>query len=164
MAFVYPVQNMINAIAIGFAIGINASVSFYLGADDPVHAEKAAAQGLLLNFLHGIALSVLCVAVMPAFLGIFSSDQTVIEMSLTYANRIFLFSAVITMELVYEKLFQAVGKMKVSMFCMMCGCISNIILDPLLIFGIGFFLAFGIAGAAYATGIGQIITLAAYLA
>jgi len=93
----------------------------------------------------------------------FSSDKTVIQMALGYSYRAFLFSPVIALTLVYEKLFQAVGKMKVSMFCMMCGFLANIILDPLMIFGIGFFPAMGIAGAAYATGIGQVLTLAAYL-
>ncbi len=62
-----------------------------------------------------------------------------------------------------KKIFQAVGNMKVTMISMMCGCIANIILDPVLIFGIGFFPAMGIEGAALATGIGQTITLAIYL-
>ncbi len=53
--------------------------------------------------------------------------------------------------------------MKISMFSMMCGFIVNIILDPLMIFGIGFFPAMGIAGAAYATGIGQCVSLFVYL-
>ncbi len=163
LSLVYPVQNMINAIAIGFAIGINASVAFYLGAGDQERADKAATQGMLLNVLHGIVLMVLSIAIMPAFLKMFSSDETVIRMALDYSNRAFLFAAVIAMTLVYEKIFQAVGKMKVSMFSMMCGFVANIILDPLMIFGIGFFPAMGIAGAAYATGIGQVITLVVYL-
>ena len=163
LALVFPIQNMINAIAIGFAIGINAGVAYFLGAGDQVHADKSASQGWFLNLLHGILLSVLCIAIMPVFLKIFSSDKTVIQMALGYSYRAFLFSPVIALTLVYEKLFQAVGKMKVSMFCMMCGFLANIILDPLMIFGIGFFPAMGIAGAAYATGIGQVLTLAAYL-
>lgn len=163
LALVYPVQNMINAIAIGFAIGINASVAFYLGAGDQKSADKAAAQGMFLNIVHGVVLTILCIAVMPVFLGMFSSDKKVISMALEYSNRAFLFATAITVGLVYEKLFQAVGKMKTSMICMMCGFIANIILDPLMIFGIGFFPAMGIAGAAYATGIGQLISLAVYL-
>lgn len=163
LALVYPMQNMINAIAIGFAIGINASVAFYLGAGDQEQADKAATQGMLLNFLHGAVLMILCIAAMPAFLRMFSSDENVIKMALEYSNRAFLFSTVIALTLVFEKIFQAVGKMKISMFSMMCGFVANIILDPLMIFGIGFFPAMGIAGAAYATGIGQVLTLVVYL-
>lgn len=163
LALVYPVQNMINAVAIGFAIGINAVVSFYLGAEEPENADRAATQGFLWNLIHGLLLTIVCIAVMPSFLGIFSKDETVVGMALAYSNRVFLFSAVITSGLVFEKVFQAVGKMKVSMFCMICGFVTNIILDPLMIFGIGFFPKMGIAGAAYATGIGQVISLMVYL-
>ena len=163
LALVYPVQNMINAVAIGFAIGINAVVSFYLGAEEPENADRAATQGFLWNLVHGLLLTIVCIAVMPSFLGIFSKDETVVGMALAYSNRVFLFSAVITSGLVFEKVFQAVGKMKVSMFCMICGFVTNIILDPMMIFGIGFFPKMGIAGAAYATGIGQVISLMVYL-
>ena len=163
LALVFPIQNMINAIAIGFAIGINAGVAYFLGAGDQVHADKSASQGWFLNLLHGILLSALCIAIMPPFLKMFSSDKTVIRMALAYSYRAFLFSPVIALTLVYEKLFQAVGKMKVSMFCMMCGFVANIILDPLMIFGSGIFPAMGISGAAYATGTGQVLTLIAYL-
>ena len=67
LALVYPVQNLINAIAIGFAIGINACVAFYLGAGSQKQADEAATQGTLLNFLHGIILTIVSIAVMPAF-------------------------------------------------------------------------------------------------
>ncbi len=163
LALVYPVQNMINAVAIGFAIGINAVVAFYLGAGEQENADRAATQGFLLNLIHGLLLAVLCIAIMPSFLGIFSKDETVVGMALEYSNRVFLFSAIITSGLVFEKVFQAVGKMKVSMFCMICGFATNIILDPLMIFGIGVFPRMGIAGAAYATGIGQVVSLLVYL-
>lgn len=163
LALVYPIQNMINAVAVGFAIGINACVAFWLGAKEEELANKSAAQGMLFCFIHGIGMSVLCIALAPAFLSLFSSDGEIIELALTYSNRAFLFCPVITIGIGFEKIFQAVGKMKVSMFSMMCGFIVNIVLDPLMIFGIGFFPEMGIAGAAYATGIGQCVTLAVYL-
>lgn len=163
LALVYPVQNMITAIAVGFGIGMNANVAFYLGADDKIRGNKAAAQGILFNFLHGLALTFLCILGMPLFLKMFSPEKETAEMALIYANRAFLFSAVITLGISFEKLFQSVGRMKITMIGMMCGFVANIILDPLMIFGIGIFPAMGIAGAAYATGIGQCITLLVYL-
>lgn len=134
LALVFPVQNLINAIAIGFAIGINAGVAFYLGAGDKERADKAASQGTLLNFLHGAVLMIAAIAVMPLFLKMFSSDRDVVGLALVYSNRAFLFSTVITLGLSFEKIFQSVGMMKVSMSAMMCGFVVNIVLDPLMIF------------------------------
>lgn len=163
LALVYPIQNMVNAVAVGFAIGINACVAFWLGAKEKALANQSATQGMLFSLIHGIGMSILCIALAPAFLSMFSSDSETIELALTYSNRAFLFCPVITIGIGYEKIFQAVGKMKVSMFSIMCGFIVNIVLDPLMIFGIGFFPEMGIAGAAYATGIGQCVTLIVYL-
>ena len=163
LALVYPVQNLISAIAIGFGIGINACIALYLGAGDSARANSAATLGTLLSFLHGVLLGVLCIMGMPLFLKGFSSDTETTAMVLCYANRAFLFSPVIHLGLSFEKFFQAMGKMKITMFSMMCGCVANILLDPLMIFGTGFIPAMGIAGAAYATGIGQCITLFLYI-
>lgn len=163
LALVYPVQNLINAIAIGFGVGINATVAFYLGAKEQEKADRAATQGTFFNFLHGVVLTVLCIAIMPFFLKSFSPEEEVLHMALVYSNRAFLFSTVITLGLSYEKVFQAVGKMGITMLIMMGGFVTNIVLDPLLIFGIGFFPELGIAGAAYATGIGQCVTLFLYI-
>ena len=65
--------------------------------------------------------------------------------------------------LAFEKMYQAVGRMKITMCALVAGTICNILLDPLLIFGIGPFPAMGIAGAALATGIGQTLTLCIYI-
>ncbi len=163
LALVFPVQNLINAIAIGFGIGINAGIALCLGAGDQERADKTATQGVLFSFIHGVLLAGGCILGMPLFLRGFSSDAGIIGLALDYSDRAFLFAPVIALGLAFEKIFQAVGRMKVSMFSMMCGCIVNIILDPLMIFGMGPFPEMGIAGAAYATGIGQCVTLAAYL-
>jgi putative MATE family efflux protein len=163
LALVFPLQNFINAIAIGFGIGINARMAYHLGSGNQIRADRAASQGTLFSLLHGLLLTVLCLLALPPFLKSFTSDGETLQMALSYAGRAFLFSPVITVSLAFEKIFQAVGRMKISMFSMLCGCVANIILDPLMIFGLGPFPAMGIAGAAWATGIGQCICLSLYL-
>ena len=163
LSLVYPVQNMINAVAIGFGIGINARVSYHLGAGDKKMADTAATHGFFLSVIHGILMTVISIAVMPVFLQMYTQDETVIRMGLEYSTIVFMFSTVISISLFFEKLFQAVGRMKVSMIALLVGCTSNIILDPFLIWGIGFFPKLGIRGAALATGIGQMLTIAVYM-
>ncbi|MCB7065387.1 MATE family efflux transporter [Enterocloster citroniae] len=163
LSLVYPVQNLINAVAIGYGVGINALIAFYSGADDRVSVDTAATQGFLFAAIHGILITVGSISIMPAFLHMFTSDEGVIELGIQYSTIVFMFSLVIMIGLSFEKMFQSVGRMGMTMISMLCGCISNIILDPLLIFGIGFFPEMGIAGAAWATGIGQVITLAVYV-
>ena len=163
LSLVYPIQNFINAVGIGFGVGINAVIAFYLGAGDNRKADQAATQGLVLAVIHGVVMTVCCIAMMPAFLGMFTSSETVIELGIRYSVVAFAFSLIINVGLTFEKIFQAVGNMKTTMISLMCGCITNIVLDPVLIFGYGPFRAMGIEGAALATGIGQALTLAIYL-
>ena len=164
LSLVYPVQNLVNAVTIGFGVGLNAVISYHLGAQESRKADQAASRGFLLSLIHGIALTVISIWIMPVFLPLFTSDAEVISLGVRYSRVVFLFATVISMTLFYEKLFQSVGRMAVSMFCMMCGCIANIILDPVLIYGYGPFPVMGIEGAALATGIGQVLTLILYLA
>ena len=163
LSLVYPVQNFINAVGIGFGVGINAVIAFYLGAGDNRKADQAATQGLMLAVIHGVVMTVCCIAMMPAFLGMFTSSETVIELGIRYSVVAFAFTLIIIVGVTFEKIFQAVGNMKTTMISLMCGCITNIVLDPVLIFGYGPFRAMGIEGAALATGIGQALTLAIYL-
>lgn len=93
----------------------------------------------------------------------FTQSENVISLGVRYSTIVFSFSIVIMISLAYEKIFQAVGRMNASMAGLMTGCIVNIILDPLLIFGIGPFPKMGIDGAALATGIGQVSTLLLYV-
>ena len=163
LSLVYPVQNFINAVGIGFGVGINAVIAFYLGAGDNKKADQAATQGLVLAMIHGVVMTVCGITMMPAFLGMFTSSKTAIELGVRYSVIAFSFTLIIVVGVTFEKLFQAVGNMKTTMISLMCGCIINIILDPVLIFGYGPFPEMGIKGAALATGIGQALTLAIYL-
>ena len=143
LSLVYPVQNFINAVAIGFGVGINALISFHLGAKEGEKANIAATHGFFFSVLHGIILTIGSIALIPAFLSHFTTDGKILKLGVEYANIAFLFSIIIMMNLTFEKVFQSVGKMNVSMVGLMLGCITNIILDPLLIFGIGFFPKMG---------------------
>ena len=164
LSLVFPIQNFINAVGIGFGVGINAVISLHLGAGQRDEADRAASQGLALSLVHGVVLTVGGIVLMPAFLGMFTTSQAVIGLGTRYSNVAFSFTVMIMLGLVFEKLFQSVGAMKTTMASMLCGCVANILLDPVLIFGLGPFPALGIEGAALATGIGQTLTLAVYLA
>ena len=137
LSLVYPVQNLINAIAIGFSIGIAALISLHLGAGNKEKADMAATHGMVLSLIHGVVISIVCTAIMPQFLRSFTSDETVIAMGVTYSRVAFMFAVVIMAAMSFEKIFQAVGRMNITMIGLMGGSVCNIILDPLLIFGIG---------------------------
>ena len=163
LSLVFPAQNLMTSIGVGFGVGMNAMIAFYLGAQQQEKANRAATQGLVLSTVHGILLMVVCLIAMPDFLGAFTRNENVIQLGLDYANIVFVFAVAVTLGIAYEKIFQAVGRMKETMFCMVVGFVTNIVLDPLLIFGIGCFPRMGIRGAAVATGAGQILTLLAYV-
>lgn len=163
LSLVFPIQNFVNAVAIGFGVGINAVIAFYLGAKEPDKANAAASKGTLLSVVHGVIMTVVCILIMPGFLRMFTSNETVVQMGIQYSMIVFAFSVIISIDLSFEKIYQAVGRMVVTMVGLGGGCLMNIVLDPLLIFGIGPFPKMGIRGAALATGLGQVFTLLIYL-
>ena len=163
LSLVYPIQNIVTAVTVGFGIGINALVAFYLGAGQGHLANRATSLGMLCNIVHGILLTIFCIGIMPMYLNIFTDNIDIVSQGILYSQIVFSFSLPVSISISFEKIFQAVGRMKVSMICMIIGCVTNIILDPLFIFGVGFFPKLGIKGAAIATVIGQIATLLGYI-
>lgn len=163
LSLVFPVQNLVNAIAIGFGVGINAQIALHLGAGSQRRADMAATHGMLYSLLHGAIITVVSIAFVPTFMQAFTKDSVVLEMGITYARIVFAFSAIVMAALAFEKMYQAVGRMKITMIALVAGSVCNILLDPVFIFGLGPFPKMGIAGAALATGIGQMLTLGIYL-
>lgn len=163
LSLVYPVQLIVTAISVGFGVGINAMIAYFLGAKDHKNANTATTIGILLSAVHGLILTLVCISFIPQFLGMFTNSRNVIALGKEYSYIAFAFSITITVGIALEKVFQAVGKMKVTMLGMSIGFISNILLDPLLIFGMGPFPRMGMSGAALATGIGQTLTLLTYI-
>ena len=163
LSLVFPVQNLINAVMIGFGVGVNAAIAYFLGARDTGAARKSASQGMLYSTFHGIIFTLLCIIGMPFFLRLFSANEEIVQLGVQYSGIAFLFSLVIAWQMVFEKTFQAVGRMTTTMICMMVGFVINIVLDPVLIFGLCGFPQMGIRGAALATGLGQTISLLFYI-
>ncbi|WP_300383710.1 MATE family efflux transporter [Clostridium sp.] len=163
LSLVFPIQNLVTAIGVGFGVGINAIIALYLGGKNNYSANTSASQGVLLSLIHGIILTIVSMMIMPRFLRLFTSNDEVIAMGLKYSYVAFSFSISVSVGIVLEKIFQSVGRMKTTMFVMIAGCLTNIILDPILIFGLGPIPAMGIAGAAIATGIGQTLILILYI-
>lgn len=162
ISLVFPLQNLVNAVAIGYGVGSCAAISFFLGAGNKEKADAAATIGYIVSFLHGVLLALLCIIFIKPFLAMFTDSTEIIRLGIQYAIVVFAFSPAVNMGMHAEKVLQAVGRMKTTMLCMLAGCIFNIIMDPMLIFGLGPFPEMGIEGAALATGLGQLIAFILY--
>lgn len=163
LSLVFPMQNLVTSIGVGFGVGINAAIALNMGAKRQKAADTATTFGVFLSTFHGIFLTAFCILIMPWFLRLFTTNPEVISMGVDYSNVTFSFAVSVNVGIALEKIFQSVGRMKTSMFVMVAGCVTNIILDPILIFGLGPVPAMGIAGAALATGIGQSFILILYI-
>lgn len=163
LSLVFPLQNLANAVGIGFGVGINSAIAFFLGAERRDDANRAAAVGILLSIVHGAILAITCAAIIKPFLYMFTDDAATISYALDYFYVVIAFSPVLTLSMAFEKILQAAGKMKTTMFCMAIGAVINIILDPIFISGAGFIPAMGVWGAALATGLGQVLSLISYI-
>ena len=164
ISIVYPLQNLANAVGIGFGVGINAAVAYYLGAGNGKAANRSATLGIILSALHGVVLAGICMLLIRPFISMFTDSEEITAYGLDYFYTVIAFAPVLTIGMAFEKVLQATGKMKTTMFCMAIGAVANIILDPIFISGLGAVPAMGVFGAALATGIGQTLSLISYIA
>ena len=86
LSLIFPVQNFINAAGIGFGVGMNAVISFYLGAKDYEKADMATTQGLLLSAVHGVLLTIVSIEIMPFFLRLFTRSEAVAALGIQYSD------------------------------------------------------------------------------
>ena len=163
ISIVYPLQNLANAVGVGFGVGINAAVAYYPGAGNGKAANRSATLGIILSALHGIVLAGICVLLIRPFISMFTDSEEITAYGLDYFYTVIAFAPVLTLGMAFEKVLQATGKMKTTMFCMAIGAVANIILDPIFISGLGAVPAMGVFGAALATGIGQALSLISQL-
>lgn len=118
--------------------------------------DNTASLGLIYSFIHSLILTLVCMIETHAFLSLFTTNTSVIKLGQEYAMVAFAFTIPNVLGITFEKIYQGIGKMKLTMIALITGCIFNIIFDPILIFGYGPFPKMGMAGAALATGLGQL--------
>lgn len=157
VSLAFPVQNFMIAIGVGTAVGVNALLSKTLGEKEYGKAQKVADNAVFLAFVcYLVFLVVGMFAVTPFYLSQ-TKDAEILEYGKQYLTIVCVASIGIFMQTMFERLLQSTGKTFYTMFTQGTGAVINIILDPLLIFGVGFFPEMGVAGAALATVIGQIV-------
>ena len=156
VSLAFPIQTIMIALGVGTGVGINATLSKALGEKNFTKANKAAANGIFLA-LCSFAVSVLIglFVARPFYMVQVSENLQIVNDGVTYLRICCCFSLGIYVEITFERLMQGTGRTIYSMFTQLAGAITNIILDPLMIFGIGPFPEMGVAGAAAATVIGQ---------
>lgn len=158
VTYIFPIQMLQIAVGVGTGVGINSLISRRLGAKRFEEADKAASHGYRLSFFNWILFAVIGLFFSNIFMGVFTDTPFIQESGSIYMKIICVGSLFVFIQMTTEKILQATGNMVFPMICSLSGAITNIILDPLLIFGIGPFPEMGVAGAATATIIGQILS------
>ncbi len=157
LSVIYPLQLLIGALAIGTGVGVNTIMAKFYGLKHEKEADETAGVGTVLALLTWLAFAIISLLIMGPYTAISSSSKIVQSEAIAYGNIVCGCSFAIFLESMWTKIHQAGGNMKTPMFAQVAGAITNIILDPIFIFGWGIIPAMGIKGAAYATITGQII-------
>ena len=157
LSIVYPLQLLMIAIAVGTGVGINTAMSAKLGLGQYKKANDYAGIATGLAIVLWVIFAVISYFIMPLYASMQTESGQVIEDVISYGRIVSVFSFGLFLESVWTKVLQAKGNMKIPMIAQIIGAVVNIILDPILIFGVGFIPEMGISGAAIATVAGQIV-------
>lgn len=155
VSLAFPVQTLIVACSVGIGVGVNSYISRSLGREDQEGADSAVAHGLLMAAFVAVLFIIAGQFLLEPFFRLFSDDPAILADAITYTNICLTFCAGSFIHICIEKVFQSTGSMIFPMLLQALGAITNIILDPIMIFGLFGFPAMGVKGAAVATVIGQ---------
>ena len=161
VSLAFPVQNLMIAVGTGTGVGINALVSRSLGEKNNEYANSAANNGIYLAIFSFIGFAILCGFFAPVFYRVQTTDMQIRAYGIDYVRVIGIMSFGLFIQLVCEKLLQSTGKTVYSMATQLLGAVINIVLDPIMIFGLFGFPRLEVTGAAIATVTGQIIAAVA---
>lgn len=156
VSLAFPIQMLMISVAVGTGVGINSLVSRRLGEKRFDDANSAATHGAALAVASWVLFVILGLLFIEPYFSMMNASEPVRQMSCTYTNIAIYLSFGCFIQCVFEKTLQATGNMIYPMLFQLTGAVINIILDPIFIFGYLGAPEMGIAGAAYATVIGQI--------
>lgn len=156
LTLVFPVQMLIVAIAIGTGVGTNALLARTLGQGDSKKAAMVAGNSLFLGLIIYVICFLFGIFGVNAYISSQTANPEVLSMGTSYLKICCVLSFGIVFFSLFEKLLQATGRSLYSTIGQVAGAVINIILDPIMIYGIGPVPKMGVEGAAYATVIGQI--------
>lgn len=159
LTLAFPVQMLIVAFGIGTGVGVNALLAKSLGQRDKEKVAKAAGNGVSLALIIYVVFLLFGLFGVKAYIGSQTNDEVILEMGSSYLSICSVASIGIVLFSIYEKLLQSTGKTVYSTIAQILGAVVNIILDPVMIFGYFGLLEMGIRGAAYATVIGQLVSM-----
>lgn len=159
VSLAFPVQMLLVAVSVGTGIGINSLVSRRLGEKRFAEANSAATHGVLLAIASWVLFVILGALFIEPYFSMLDASAEVKEMAITYTSIVVFVSIGSFLEVNLEKTLQATGNMIYPMLFQLVGAVTNIILDPIFIFGFLGVPAMGIAGAAIATVAGQIVAM-----
>lgn len=157
VTYAFPMQNLMIAVGSGTGVGINALLSRSLGEKRFDRSNAAANNGLLLTLINALVFLAIGLFGAGPFIRSQVSNPQIVEYGTTYLSICSCFSFGIFFQMTFERLLQSTGLTIYSMISQGTGAVINIIFDPILIFGYFGFPKLGVAGAAYATVLGQIV-------
>ena len=155
LSLAFPVQNLQIGFAVGIGVGVNSLLSKSLGEKNQEAANRTAGNGMVLMFIVAVAFMLFGLFGTRAYYEMQSDVAETVEGGIAYSSICCIFTLGIFMEILGERLLQATGRTVHSMITQSVGAITNILLDPVFIFGWFGIPAMGVAGAAVATVIGQ---------
>ena len=159
VSLAYPLQMISISFAVGTAVGVNSLIARRLGAKNYKEADAAATTGVVLAVMNWLLFLVIGLVFSGPFIRMFTGDPTVIDYGTKYLSIVLCVSIGMMTGNMGEKILQSTGNMIIPMLTQLLGAVVNIIFDPLLIFGVGFFPEMGVVGAAVATVFGQICSM-----
>lgn len=159
VSLAFPIQNLLIAFAVGTSVGVTSLISRRLGQGRKKEAGAAAVHGILLGIATSLVFAVYGAFFTTPFFQMFESDPEIVHMGDQYISICCIFSFGCFVSVMLEKILQATGNMIWPMVFQLVGAVTNIILDPIFIFGYFGMPALGVTGAAVATVAGQIVSM-----